>query len=107
MLIDLAHLKQHLRIDHNAEDALLIAYQNAALSAFELWTGRKLIPTPDKLPDKDKITNELLITEAIKQGALLLIGHWYAQREAVNDKLLHKVPYAVDALWLPYKYWKV
>jgi len=106
-MLNLTHLKQHLRIDHDAEDALLTAYQNAALSAFELWTGRKLILPPDKLPDDDKRTHELLLTEAITQGALLLIGHWYAQREAVNEKLLQKVPYAVDALWLPYKYWKV
>jgi len=106
-MLDLTRLKQHLRIDHDAEDALLTAYQNAAKSAFELWTGRKLIYPPDKLPDKDKLKNELLLTEAIKQGALLLIGHWYAQREAVSDKLLHQVPYAVEALWLPYKYWKV
>jgi len=69
-MLSLTLLKQHLRIDHDAEDALLTAYQNAALSAFELWTGRKLITDPAKLPDKDKIKNELLITEPIKQGAL-------------------------------------
>jgi len=106
-MLDLTLLKQHLRIDHDAENDLLTAYQNAAMSAFELWTGRKLIFPPEKLPDKDKITNELLFNEPIKQGALLLIGHWYSQREAVNEKLLQKIPYAVDSLWLPYKYWRV
>ncbi|KXU38866.1 hypothetical protein AXE65_11605 [Ventosimonas gracilis] len=106
-MLDLTPLKHHLRIDHDDEDALLTAYLNAAKSTFELWTARKLIMPPDTLPDKDKITNELMINDAIKQGALLLIGHWYAHREAVSDRLLHTTPYAVEALWLPYKYRRV
>lgn len=31
----------------------------------------------------DPVGNALVITKAISQGALLLIGHWYAAREAV------------------------
>jgi len=81
-MLDLTPLKHHLRIDHDEEDALLTAYLSAAKSTF-------------------------MITDAIKQGALLLIGHWYAHREAVSDRLLHTTPYAVEALWLPYKYRRV
>jgi len=104
-MLALDTLKRHLRIDHAEEDALLQGYSAAAKAAFELWTSRKLIIPPDALPKAEDMKNELLLNDAIQQGALLLIGHWYAQREAVSEKLLHKIPFAVDSLWLPYKYW--
>jgi hypothetical protein len=42
---------------------------------------------------------------SIKQAMLLLIGHWYANREAVTDKPMTTLPMAVDCLlqrWVTY-----
>lgn len=42
---------------------------------------------------------------SIKQAMLLLIGHWYANREAVSEKQMATLPLAVDALlerWVNY-----
>jgi hypothetical protein len=42
---------------------------------------------------------------SIKQAILLLIGHWYANREALSDKPITTLPLAVDALlerWVNY-----
>ena len=40
---------------------------------------------------------------SICQAMLLLIGHWYGQREAVSTASVQPVPFAVQALLDPYK----
>lgn len=39
----------------------------------------------------------------IKQAILLMVGHWYANREAVSEGSMAEVPMAVDALLRPYR----
>jgi uncharacterized phiE125 gp8 family phage protein len=42
----------------------------------------------------------------LKQAILLLVGHWYAYREAVGQSNQAALPFAVDALLGPYRlYW--
>lgn len=43
------------------------------------------------------------VPQAIRQAALLLVGHWYENREAVATKAMPPVPMAVDALLRPYR----
>lgn len=46
------------------------------------------------------------IPQAIKQAALLIIGHWYLHREAVNvSNIVNVMPFAADALLSPYRIW--
>lgn len=40
---------------------------------------------------------------AIKQAMLVLIGHWYSNREAVSEAAMSEVPLAVGALLAPYR----
>lgn len=43
------------------------------------------------------------VPKSVVQALLLLVGHWYAVREAVNvGNIVSEVPYAVDALLAPY-----
>lgn len=42
------------------------------------------------------------VPQAIKQAILLLVGHWYARREAVGD-LLHEMPMSASALLAPFR----
>ncbi|MGG5288841.1 head-tail connector protein [Pseudomonas shirazensis] len=102
-MIDLITVKSHLRVDGDEEDALIKGYTDAALSTFELWTNRKLILEGDPLPDP--VGNALTISKAIRQGALLLIGHWYASREAVvTGTIATELPLATNALWRPHRW---
>ena len=39
----------------------------------------------------------------IKQAILLMVGHWYANREAVSEAQMNDVPMAVEALLRPYR----
>ena len=44
------------------------------------------------------------VPAAIKQAMLLLIGHWFANREAVNvGNIVTAMPLAVEALIAPYR----
>ncbi|KQV33179.1 MULTISPECIES: head-tail connector protein [unclassified Rhizobium] len=42
---------------------------------------------------------------SIKHAALLMIGHWYENREAATEAKLSELPMAVDALLMPYRNW--
>lgn len=43
------------------------------------------------------------VPQPIKQAILLMVGHWYANREAVAEGQMRDVPMAVDALLRPYR----
>ena len=48
------------------------------------------------------------VPQPIKRAMLLLVGHWYANREAVNvGSSVNEMPMAVDALLTPYRVWGV
>lgn len=102
-MIDLPVVKAHLRVDHDDEDALIQGYTDAAFSAFETWTNRTLVDPEAALPDP--VGNALLMTKAIEQGALLLIGHWYSSRETVViGTITAELPMATNALWMPHRW---
>ena len=105
-MIDLVLVKAHLRVDHDEEDALVQGYMDAALSAFETWTNRTLIDPAEALPEP--VGNALRMTKSIKQGALLLIGHWYSARETVVvGTITSELPMATNALWKPHRWMNV
>jgi len=103
-MLALALVKQHCRIDSDeaAEDALLSTYILAATRYVETWTRRRLYEDVDST---GYITDEdgLLLTADITAAMLLLIGHWYANREAVSVGGPVETPLAVDSLLQPYR----
>lgn len=102
-MIDLATVKAHLRVEHADEDQLIQSYIEASLSAFEAWTNRTLVASAAELPDP--AGNALVISKAIQQGALMLIGHWYANRESVAVGVsVAEMPMATKSLWLPHRW---
>ncbi|MDD1966950.1 head-tail connector protein [Pseudomonas putida] len=89
-MIELSLVKTHLRVDHGDEDALIQGYLDAALAHVEQHCDRTLVETP-VLPE------EMGLTKDVQQAVLLLVGHWYANREAVASGLV-EVPLAVGRL---------
>lgn len=89
-MIELSLVKTHLRVDHGDEDALIQGYLDAALAHVEQHCDRVLVEAP-VLPE------EMGLTKDVQQAVLLLVGHWYANREAVASGLV-EVPLAVGRL---------
>ncbi len=50
--------------------------------------------------DYDEYTQQVVVPQVMKQAMLLLIGHWYENREAVGAEL-RDIPKTVDALLWP------
>ena len=104
-MIDLDVVKQHCRIDTDftGDDALLNLYTGAAARYVQTWTRRTLYEnenSPGYAEDEDSI----LLGDDVKAAMLLLIGHWYANREAVNiGNITTEIPFAIEALLQPYR----
>lgn len=92
-MIDLATVKMHLRVDGDEEDVLIGGYIEAAKAHVEQHCDRKLVEVDPVEPD------EMGLTRDIEQAILLLVGHWYANREAVViGTSASDIPLAVDRL---------
>lgn len=96
MMIELSLVKQHLRVDHDDEDVLIQGYLDAALAHVEQHCDRELVAGIPVLPDQMGLTKDVI------QAALLLVGHWYSNREAVmigsNGVSASEVPLAYERL---------
>lgn len=75
----LSEAKAHLRIGTSDEDTLLQIYLNAAEKAASNQLNRALYATTAGTD-----TTGLVMTEAVKVAVLLLVGHWYENRESVT-----------------------
>lgn len=78
-MLSLDLVKSHCRIDSNDEDEVLQSYIEAALGHIESQLGRKLYD--DNVPDSD--LTGIVINAPIRHAALMLIAHWYENRESV------------------------
>ncbi|RTR01943.1 head-tail connector protein [Halomonas nitroreducens] len=113
-MLELDIIKQHVRLepDDVEEDALLDTYATAAQRLVENRTGRKLYATAGEIPN-DPETGEpieagLVLDDDLTTAMLLLVGHWYENRESVVlGTIASDLPMAVDALIGPYKHYNV
>lgn len=88
-MIDLARVKLHLRVDGDEEDSLINGYLEAAKSHVSMHCDRELVEAAPVEPD------QMGITPDVEQAILLLIGHWYDNRE---DAAVGVTPTAVERL---------
>lgn len=82
-MITVEDVKTHLRVDGNAEDSYLGALIGAAAEYIEKRTG---------------VIHDADYPLTLKHAGLLIIGHWYANREAVSDAPATEVPLAFRML---------
>ncbi|KKY78708.1 phage protein [Enterobacter cloacae] len=108
-MIELDVVKQHCRIDNDftGDDALLEIYTGAAARYVQTWTRRTLYEKESSSGYADDPA-PILLDDDVKAAMLLLIGHWYANREAVNiGNITTAVPLAVESLLQPYRIYGV
>ncbi|WP_312388391.1 head-tail connector protein [Stutzerimonas nitrititolerans] len=102
-MIDLAVVKAHLRVRHDLEDDYIQVLVDAAAQSFNDQSNRVLVAPEESLPDP--VGNALYPTKAIQQGILLLVGHWYVNREdVVIGTIATALPRATEFLWRPYRW---
>lgn len=80
MLLDLATVKLHLRVDDSAEDALISLYVTAAEEFAMQFLGRTIYANTLA---QGADTAGIVINAAIQAALLLIVGHLYANREDV------------------------
>lgn len=95
-MIDLFLVKQHLRVDHDDEDVLIQGYIDGAVAHVEQHCDRELVEGNPSSPE------QMGLTKDVRQAVLLLVGHWYSNREAVmigaNGNSATEVPLAFERL---------
>ncbi|MFZ5338746.1 head-tail connector protein [Enterobacter asburiae] len=108
-MLDQDVVKQHCRIDTDftGDDALLTLYTGAAARYVQTWTRRTLYEKEDS-PGCADDPDSILLNDDVKAAMLLLVGHWYANRETVSvGQTVAEVPFAVEALLQPYRIYGV
>ena len=92
-ILTLAEVKTHLRVGSDAtEDALITTYITAAREYVEGYQNRVYLSS-------DEAVEAETMTGIEKAACLLLIGHWYENRQAVVlGTPPSEVPFAVKAL---------
>ena len=91
--LTLEYIKQHSRIDYDAEDKLLPLYGEAAEETVLNWINRSyenVIETYGKVP------------EAVIQAALMIVVTSYQYRSPITPGNISVVPYTFDILVKPY-----
>lgn len=101
MLLDLATVKLHLRVDDSAEDALIGLYVTAAEEFAMQFLGRTIYAT-ELAQGLD--TAGIVINPAIQAALLLIVGHLYANREDVLAGVsVAQLPNGAQYLLQPYR----
>ena len=101
MLLDLATVKLHLRVDDSAEDALIGLYATAAEEFATQFLGRTIYAT-ELAQGLD--TAGIVINPAIQAALLLIVGKLYACREdAVVGVSVTQLPNGAEYLLMPYR----
>lgn len=98
-LVTLDEVKRQCRLEEQevGEDPLLTVYITAAARHIEHRIGKPLID-----PAGEPVEGGQPYEGDIKLAALLLISHWYENRESVSAEALTPLPMGVDLLLAPY-----
>ena len=92
-MLDLDRVKLHLRVDGDGEDAVISGYLEAAKAHVAMHCDRELVESAPTGPE------QMAFTPDVEQAVLLLVGHWYANREAVViGTISTAVPLSVERL---------
>lgn len=97
-------LRAQCRIDgdDSAEDKLLLLYFGAARKKAENLTNCKLYDRETDMPETDSYG--LVIEDDILLALLLLVGHWYENREQVSvGNTVTSFPFGFESLLDPYR----
>ncbi|MDZ7322041.1 head-tail connector protein [Kosakonia sacchari] len=103
----LQQIKMHLRVDDGEEDALIKAYALAAISYVESYCDGKLVETLSIPVEGQPAPREILFNSGLWAAILLMVGHWYSNREAVNiGNITSEIPLGVESILFLQRRWR-
>lgn len=90
-LFTLDEAKQHLRVEHSDDDALITLYADAAVTGALQYCNTSIVPKGAEAQ--------------FRAAALLMLGDLYAHRETVVASAISSIPMVPNARWLinPYR----
>lgn len=96
--VTLDEAKKHLRVEFNDDDALIEGLIVAARQWAEDFLNRSLVAAPPTPAEPNPKAPE--VPQKWKQAMLLVLGHWYANREDAMAGALAPIPLgATMLLW--------
>lgn len=103
-MIALSIVKDHLKIDESNTpgDDYLQLLIDGAIDEFNTTCNRVLYDVGVALPNP--VGNALTITKGIEIGALMLIGHWLNNREAVSATKFEELPMSTRSMWAKHRW---
>lgn len=86
-------LKNHLNVDFDEDDAYITSLADAAEDYVEIYTNRPI----------SELMEEGKFRASVQHAINLLVGEWYANREAVTHTTNAELPFGTAALLVPLK----
>lgn len=100
----LKQIKAHLRVEGDEEDPLIMTYALASASYVEKYCDGTLVNQPTPPIADQPLPRETLLTKGIWAAMLLMVGHWYNNREASGQSLT-EIPLGVDDILFLHRRW--
>ncbi|CDK69182.1 head-tail connector protein [Klebsiella pneumoniae] len=97
--IEMLRAQCRIDIDDTTEDEVLTLYYGAARRKAENFINRHLY---EEVPETDP--DGLVIADDILLALMLLVGHWYENREESSDAAKTSIPFGFTSLIEPYRY---
>lgn len=107
-MLTVEQVKLHCRVDESSaiEDEWFSARIKSAEQHVQKYTRRTLYESQDS-PGYAEDRDSLLYGEDIEIAMLMLIAHWYSNREATTAGVSSPLDFAVDSMLQPYRIYGV
>nr|WP_136252873.1 head-tail connector protein [Ningiella ruwaisensis] len=106
-MISVAECRLQCNLDQDEHDFDIWFEQviPSAILAIQNLINRKIYATQQDLDDDENAPgNAIVFNESLRLGALMLIGHWFINRESTSALSLNETPMALDYLVRPYRH---